>query len=1020
MKYWVLAAAVVALLVACGDPELVEPVVDPGRSSFTVDRDTAQVAADVVTATVVLRDNNGTPVIGVSPLLIASGAGNTLTQPGVTNANGEASGTWSATLAESKTITATLDDGTSIGQDSVEFVAGPPAQLRFSQQPTTAEAGGAIPISVELTDEHGNPTAVSAPPVAIALAVNPTGAVLDGATQQAPAQGVATFADLNIDAVATGYVLRASASGISSADSDPFDVVAGNPSVQYSSLTVTPNVLAADGTSAAAISVSLANQHNIPIAGQTITLTASGTNNILSPAAGSSNASGQFASSWTSTVQGTKTVMATAGSLVLMATATFYGPPCTLRFPGPAFATLEGFATAFVLADIDSDGRPDAITAEPSVMKISVRRGRADGTFAPPISTAVSGEVVWLASGDLDGDGKLDLVAVVSDSSNALVLLGDGTGQFAAPTARSLAAVANSVVLADFTADGKLDLAAALPNANQVVVHPGAGDGTFGAAVATIATYPYPAYLNVADLDGDSRPDLAMSNLNDMSITAFLATGPGTFGPQVRTYTSYQDKLLLADVNHDAIPDAVLPERSGSNLRVRLGNGTGAFPAQSQSLDTDARGAGVTVADFNNDTHPDIVVAHVPEVIVVLGSGNGIFTLGSRYSANAFGGIGGPGGGLAMTDFDNNGNLDLVLVGAAVGTARNLGSAMFALPTVAAPEQVMLTTSADFNGDGVPDLVGHHALASSSMTTLLSTSNGSLTRVTSAVGVSQEADGDASDVNEDGKQDLVVFDGVVARPLLGLGTGAFQTASTISIPYTTNGWLRDVNADGHADMLVTSSSPSQRGVHVKLGTGLGTFGTATFYATAADPIRAITADIDADGDRDLIIGTRAGVEVRRNLGTGSFGFEDIYPATNRPGSIAVGDFNGDGRPDIAYTDTRVVRVLVGQANGAFTARPETYLLTSYPSIEISQMEALDVDGSGTLDLTIASNNGFFVLQGIGNATFTQPINLGFGGASNLTSKMPFVLGDRNADGRPDLTFTNAGGIAMALQATCVP
>jgi hypothetical protein len=60
--------------------------------------------------------------------------------------------------------------------------------------------------------------------VTIAIANNPAGGTLFGTISLAAAGGIATFSDLSIDQVGTGYTLQATASGLTSATSTAFDI----------------------------------------------------------------------------------------------------------------------------------------------------------------------------------------------------------------------------------------------------------------------------------------------------------------------------------------------------------------------------------------------------------------------------------------------------------------------------------------------------------------------------------------------------------------------------------------------------------------------------------------------------------------------------------------------------------------------------------------------------------------------------------------------------------------------------
>src|SRR5947208_8869618 len=96
-------------------------------------------------------------------------------------------------------------------------VAGPPASLRFTDQPQTTPARKTLPpVRVAVRDDQGNVVAGSAGPVSLSLdsSANGGGGVpLGDTTTVAAADGIATFRRLRIDRAGTGYRLVASAPG---------------------------------------------------------------------------------------------------------------------------------------------------------------------------------------------------------------------------------------------------------------------------------------------------------------------------------------------------------------------------------------------------------------------------------------------------------------------------------------------------------------------------------------------------------------------------------------------------------------------------------------------------------------------------------------------------------------------------------------------------------------------------------------------------------------------------------------
>lgn len=106
-------------------------------------------------------------------------------------------------------------------------VVGPPqgATLSFTAQPMDSLARTALPpVRVSVLDAGGAPVTATNVPITLALGANPSGATLGGTLTVGATQGVATFADLTVDASGTGYTLVASAPGVPSATSSPFNI----------------------------------------------------------------------------------------------------------------------------------------------------------------------------------------------------------------------------------------------------------------------------------------------------------------------------------------------------------------------------------------------------------------------------------------------------------------------------------------------------------------------------------------------------------------------------------------------------------------------------------------------------------------------------------------------------------------------------------------------------------------------------------------------------------------------------
>jgi hypothetical protein len=144
------------------------------------------------------------------------------------------------TVSGSSARTANVPAG---GSASVAFqincVAPPATQLAFTVQPRNATAGSAISVQVAARDAAGNVAAGFSGAITIALGANPTGTTLSGTTTANAVNGVATFSNLSITKVGSGYTLNATASGLSGATSASFTVSAGSASALF--FTVQPS-----------------------------------------------------------------------------------------------------------------------------------------------------------------------------------------------------------------------------------------------------------------------------------------------------------------------------------------------------------------------------------------------------------------------------------------------------------------------------------------------------------------------------------------------------------------------------------------------------------------------------------------------------------------------------------------------------------------------------------------------------------------------------------------------------------
>jgi tetratricopeptide (TPR) repeat protein len=115
---------------------------------------------------------------------------------------------------------------------------------------------------------------------------------------------------------------------------------------------------------------------------------------------------------------------------------------------------------------------------------------------------------------------------------------------------------------------------------------------------------------------------------------------------------------------------------------------------------------------------------------------------------------------------------------------------------------------------------------------------------------------------------------------------------------------------------------------------------------------AWAADIEADGDLDIALGSEQGVPtVLRNNGDGSF--VEIQPFAGSSGlrNFAWADLDADGDPDAALIDGEMkLRIFSNERQGQFTER-------SVADTNLVAMNVIDIDDDGVLDLVTVQSGG---------------------------------------------------------------
>lgn len=368
-------------------------------------------------------------------------------------------------------------------------------------------------------------------------------------------------------------------------------------------------------------------------------------------------------------------------------------------------------------------------------------------------------------------------------------------------------------------------------------------------------------------------------------------------------------------------------------------------------------------------------------------------------------------------------------------SAQFVEAARSALPR--APGEIKDVWIADFNQDGVPDIVlsdGRQYAGGYRYGPLLGDGRGrwepQLTQMNQpAIGI-----GDA-----DGDGDLDVF----YLSQVAINTNGSLVAGSPAGPWPPNraviadfdgdgiadveplgfgsrGVAFDADGDGDLDLCATASGTA----YLKINqAGTLTAAPAGALPTIAAAIAVAAGDVDGDGDEDLVLGLfSTGARLLLNQGNATFvdASAQLGPQNYTASAIAIGDVDGDGLRDLVIGSDDGGRVLTN-LGGSFAASPGAF---DHRSHDTQALALADFDLDGDLDLVQGATSGSPVYQfdsigrGIeprllwndGTGTFRDGARTDLPATFATAPTGYAALADMNGDDVPDLVIggsTNA-------------
>ncbi len=649
-----------------------------------------------------------------------------------------------------------------------------------------------------------------------------------------------------------------------------------------------------------------------------------------------------------------------------------------------------------VTADLDGDGDADIVaTAVDELMPSGVEQSngavgalvwfqnnlRSEGGFTAHTIAGALPYAVAVHAADLDRDGDLDLLSAARDG-NRIAWYENIGGQPPTFIEREITTNALAVVsvgAGDLDGDGDLDIFSASEDDNKIAWylndgnHPPnfieAGAYTPGAPPPNL---DYAKDVIAADLDGDGDLDLAYvgEDNNEVGWLENLGGSPPTFIPHIIGNDIVHGKTIFAaDIEGDGDID-LLVASSGDNKITHYINDGGSPPTFTPLVVTNsALGArAVHAADLDGDGDLDILSASRDDHRIVWYPNRKIHrTAIFNEATQTVVEVRPNARNVYAVDMDKDGDTDLLAVTENVVLwYENNGAS----PPGFIPHEIANNISGgrwvaagDLDGDGDMDVV-----AASKRTNQISwyeNLGGSPPAFAWHI-VTQDARGARAaliaDLNGDGHLDIYSASDTDNAISWYQNNGARPPTFTRHIvsrnaAYARSVYAADLDGDGDLDLMSASQNDHKVAWYENLGGEPLEFFERAIDMGAGGVLHIHADDLDGDGDMDLLAALEYDNSLRwyENLGGTPPAFQMHFVSTNTyiPHAIHSGDFDQDGDIDLVAAIEGTNMIAWFENDGSHPPRFTERTIVNNTLVAHGVYVA-DVDNDGDLDVISAS------------------------------------------------------------------
>jgi hypothetical protein len=270
-------------------------------------------------------------------------------------------------------------------------------------------------------------------------------------------------------------------------------------------------------------------------------------------------------------------------------------------------------------ADVNGDGRPDLLVAEPASGQLSVYLQQADGSLAPAKTFPTLAGVSQIVAADLNGDGKPSIFLLSQDERAVGVTQFDKNGKLPFPTLLPLDGKPLAMTVGALKPGAKPTLAIIVDKDGQRSLVTRAADGKMKTQKLSDSFKSNPSSFTIEDVNQDGLADLVVL-IPYEKVKVLLQKSGGDFDEvDVDPPGGALDQpwLASADVDGDGKPELLLPQKNfvravvlerGDKIQGSTNQPGWVFRVKDQinGVESDSRIVGATAIQNGKNSTPSI------------------------------------------------------------------------------------------------------------------------------------------------------------------------------------------------------------------------------------------------------------------------------------------------------------------------------------------------------------------------------------------------------------------------------